>query len=36
MILLSDMQVIARERLLDAEALNQANRLDGCFYLCGY
>jgi HEPN domain-containing protein len=36
MILVSDMQAIARERLHDAEALNGAGRFDGCLYLCGY
>src|SRR6266542_874986 len=36
MILVSDMQAVAHDRLRDAEALNAAGRFDGCLYLCGY
>jgi hypothetical protein len=36
MMLVTDMQAVAHERLRDAEALHAAGRFDGCLYLCGY
>jgi hypothetical protein len=36
MITLNELEGIARERLLDAEALITAGRYDGAAYICGY
>jgi hypothetical protein len=36
MIITKDLRASARARLRDAQALLQAKRFDGAFYLCGY